>query len=103
MAIRELVTEVFSPSGNFALRAQPSSTPQGVFTISGLWRFPARLLHHDRSWTVRVRRREDDYPGGAVVASAITPSKAEAKALLEAWATELRSGTIPAARVDGDR
>jgi hypothetical protein len=91
-----LVTEVFAPSGNYALRAQPSSTPQGVVTISGLWRLPLRWLRHDRSWTVRVRRREDDYPGGPVVVSTTAPSRADAKALLEDWAALLRRGTIPA-------
>lgn len=95
-AVMELLTEVFSPSGNYVLRAEQANSPQNVFRWGYATRLVVRLLRGDRAWTVRIRHREHDYPGGSAVMARTVPSKAEAKVLLYDWAAQLNKGTTPA-------
>ncbi len=83
---------------NYVIRAEPTGMPQGLGSLS-VWVELAirvrRLLTHDRTWTVRVRRKADD-PFGDVVHQEVAPDKNLARARVAELKEEIRTGRLPA-------
>lgn len=80
------------------IRAEPTGVPQGLGSLS-IWVELAirvrRLLTHDRTWTVRVRRGADD-PFGDIVDQEVAPDENLARARVAELKEEIGSGRLPA-------
>ena len=98
MNMRGLTSNAFGSRGDYVLRAEPSSSKQGFWaemnSLGQLVRSTSQVLHRDHSWTVRVRRRQED-PFGDVVVQQTVESRRAAKALLRSWSASLLKGESP--------
>lgn len=98
VVVWEKVAYVEGPGGAFMLRAQPSGLPSRVATWSLLVVLGAnirQLLRRNQSWTMSVRRPEDD-PWGPTVFVELFESKRDALDALDKVANVLRSRDVPA-------
>lgn len=81
----------------YVIRAEPTGVPTGVGSLS-IWIEllvqVRRLLTRDRSWTVRVRRRDDD-PFGAIALEETVPDEIRARARTVELKQQIESGRFP--------
>ncbi len=96
-----MVSEYLEQAGQgthaYVIRAEPSGVPGGVGSLSIWIELLAqirRLLTRERSWTVRVRRRDDD-PFGAIIHEETVPDGIQARAKVQELKQQIESGRFP--------
>ena len=92
--VSEYVDQARFEEDAYVIRAEPTGVPTGVGSLS-LWVELAlrvrRFIRRDQTWTVRVRRSEDD-PFGDVLHQEVMSHESHARRRAEEIKDEIRSG-----------